>query len=43
MKQVLLCGAILLAAIGCSSSTSTDPDLEAWTREVTGDRAATDR
>lgn len=34
MKQALLCGAILLAAIGCSSSSSTDPDLEAWTREV---------
>ena len=34
MTKILLCGTVLLAAIGCSSSTSSDPDLEAWTREV---------
>jgi len=34
MKRVLFVGVFLLAVIGCSSSTSTDPDLEAWTREV---------
>ena len=34
MKKLISCGAILLAAIGCSSSSSTDSDLEAWTHEV---------
>jgi hypothetical protein len=34
MKKILWCGVLLVAAVGCSSSSSTDPDLEAWTREV---------
>ncbi len=34
MKKILWCGVLLVAAIGCGSSGSTDPDVEAWTREV---------
>ncbi|MCJ7753910.1 MAG: hypothetical protein MUP13_05065 [Thermoanaerobaculales bacterium] len=34
MKKILLCGVVLLAVSGCSSSGSTDPDVDAWTREV---------
>lgn len=34
MKRFLLCGAVIVIAVGCSSSTPTDRDLEAWTREV---------
>ena len=34
MKKILWCGVLLVVAIGCSSSSSTDADLEAWTREV---------
>lgn len=34
MRKILLCGVLLVAAVGCSSSNSTDPDLDAWTREV---------
>lgn len=34
MRGFLLCGAVIVVAVGCSSSTPTDRDLEAWTREV---------
>lgn len=34
MNKIPLCGAMLVVAIGCGSSTSTDSDLKAWTREV---------
>jgi hypothetical protein len=34
MNKTLCLGGVLLAAVGCSSSGSSDADLEAWTREV---------
>jgi Tfp pilus assembly protein PilP len=34
MKKIVWCGVLLAAAVGCSSSSSTDPNVEAWTREV---------
>lgn len=34
MRKIFWCGAIFLAGVGCSSSTSSDSDLNAWTREV---------
>ena len=34
MKNILWCTVLLVAAVGCSSSGSTDSDLQAWTREV---------
>lgn len=34
MARYFVLGVLILAAFGCSSSTSTDPDLDAWTREV---------
>jgi len=34
MQRYLVFGVLIVAAFGCSSSASTDPDLDAWTREV---------
>jgi len=34
MQRWLFLVGVLVMAAGCSSSASTDPDLEAWTREV---------
>ncbi len=34
MKKILLCGFLIVVATGCSSSSSNDPNVEAWTREV---------
>lgn len=34
MKKILSCGFLIVVAIGCSSSSSNDPNVEAWTREV---------
>ena len=34
MKKILALAVLVVAAIGCSSSTSSDPNLDAWTREV---------
>lgn len=34
MKKILWSVFLLVVAIGCSSSSSTDPNVEAWTREV---------
>ena len=35
MKKILVITVLAVAAIGCSSSTTSDPNLDAWTREVT--------
>jgi hypothetical protein len=34
MKKIVFLGVLLLVVTACGSSSSTDPDLEAWTREV---------
>jgi len=34
MKKVLALVALLVIVSGCSSSSSSDPNLDAWTREV---------
>jgi hypothetical protein len=34
MKNILLCAALSLLALGCSSSGSSDPNVDAWEREV---------
>lgn len=34
MRRILLSGAMIVVAAGCSSSNPPDRDLEAWTREV---------
>ena len=34
MKNIVACAALLLLAFGCSSSNSSDPDLDAWEKEV---------
>ena len=34
MKRIVACAALSLLMFGCSSSKSSDPDLDAWQREV---------
>lgn len=34
MKRIAACAALSLLILGCSSSNSADPDLNAWQREV---------
>jgi hypothetical protein len=34
MRKVLALALLFVAISGCSSSTSSDPNLDAWTREV---------
>ncbi|MCK5711409.1 MAG: hypothetical protein KAI25_01690 [Hyphomicrobiaceae bacterium] len=34
MKRIVVCAALSLLALGCSSSKSADPNLDAWEREV---------
>jgi hypothetical protein len=34
MGKTIFLGFVFVIAAGCSSSATTDPDLEAWTREV---------
>jgi hypothetical protein len=34
MKNIVACAALSLLMFGCSSSKSSDPDLDAWQREV---------
>jgi uncharacterized protein YbjQ (UPF0145 family) len=34
MKRIAACGALLFLLLGCSSSNSADPNLDAWQREV---------
>jgi len=34
MPKTLCCGVLLAVAMGCGSSGSSDPNVEAWTREV---------
>jgi len=34
MMKTLALAVLAIAAIGCSSSSSSDPNLDAWTREV---------
>lgn len=34
MKKAVLFAVLVTAALGCSSSSSSDPNLDAWTREV---------
>ena len=34
MKRVVVCAALSLLMLGCSSSKSADPNLDAWQREV---------
>ena len=34
MKRLAACAAISILMAGCGSSKSTDPDLDAWEREV---------
>jgi hypothetical protein len=34
MKNIMACAALSLLMFGCSSSKSSDPDLDAWQREV---------
>ena len=34
MKKGLVFAVLFFAAIGCSSSSTSDPNLDAWTREV---------
>lgn len=34
MRKIVLCVAISVVVLSCSSSKSSDPDLDAWEREV---------
>ena len=34
MKRIVVCAALSLLVLGCSSSKSADPNLDAWEREV---------
>ena len=34
MKRIVACAALSLLTLGCSSSNSADPNLDAWQREV---------
>ena len=34
MRKILLCTAFSLLALGCGSSGSSDPNVDAWEREV---------
>ena len=34
MKRIVACAALSLLMLGCSSSNSADPNLDAWQREV---------
>ena len=34
MKKILTLAVLFFAAIGCSSSRSSDPNVDAWTKEV---------
>jgi hypothetical protein len=34
MKTIVACAALSLLVLGCSSSKSADPNLDAWEREV---------
>ncbi len=34
MKRIVVCAALSLLMLGCSSSKSADPNLDAWQREV---------
>ena len=34
MRRVVACAALSLLVLGCSSSSSSDPNLDAWEREV---------
>jgi uncharacterized protein YbjQ (UPF0145 family) len=34
MKKIVACAALSLLMLGCSSSKSADPNLDAWQREV---------
>jgi uncharacterized protein YbjQ (UPF0145 family) len=34
MKRIMACAALPLLMLGCSSSKSADPNLDAWQREV---------
>ena len=34
MKRIAACAALSLLVLGCSSSKSADPNLDAWEREV---------
>jgi hypothetical protein len=34
MKKALVFAVLFFASIGCSSSSTSDPNLDAWTREV---------
>jgi len=34
MKRIVACAALSLLMLGCSSSKSADPNLDAWQREV---------
>jgi len=34
VKKTIALAVLAVAAIGCSSSTSSDPNVDAWTREV---------
>lgn len=34
MKRIVACAALSLLVLGCSSSKSADPNLDAWEREV---------
>jgi len=34
MKRIVTCAALSLLVLGCSSSKSADPNLDAWEREV---------
>jgi hypothetical protein len=34
MKRIVVCAALSLMVLGCGSSKSADPNLDAWEREV---------
>ena len=34
MRRIVACAALSLLVLGCSSSKSSDPNLDAWEREV---------
>ena len=34
MRRIVACAALSLMVLGCSSSKSSDPNLDAWEREV---------
>jgi hypothetical protein len=34
VKKTIVCAAMLLVGLGCSSSKNADPNLDAWEREV---------